>query len=599
MTGFVVLCVIMLITLVTLQIFANIRSLDGIKSRTVGDGQHGSARWATKSEIRSYYKHIPFTPEKWREQARRGDPPKLPQGWVVGAKFRLIGPPMAQIETDDIHIYQEAAAGWYKTTGWLAPNLEYALAAGLSTFCMDTKGDLARLYGNIAANDYHANVVVLDLRNPLRSHGDNLLHLVNKYMDMYHAEHILAYRAKAERYAKVLSKTIISPTKTTDYGGNTYFYEAAEGLLAAVILIISEYALPQERHIISVAHLVQELMSGDGNKVNQFAGLLSLLPPDNKARLFAGAAVAAQGETVGSILSTALSRLTDFLDSEMEQLLCFDSAVDAEDFCTRQTAVFLILPEENPTTHFIASLMVEQLYREILTIADERGGKLANRVLFLLDEFGTIPPISSASMMFSAGRSRGLGIAASCQSRHQLIDRYGQHGAATILKNCQITLAGGFAALDDSADEISKALGSRTVQAGSVGRGKQNTENLQMTGRPLMSPDELRQLPKGSYVRLQAGHRPSIFHTRYYTEWGIHFPEGSEFRLPDSKPRKVSYASREAVMMAILEGSRVTDAAMLPRWTRPELKQNPTPKEDVPLETAKPEKPGKTLLRFD
>ena len=43
------------------------------------------------------------------------------------------------------------------------------------------------------------------------------MHLVNKYMDMYHAEHILAYRAKAERYAKVLSKTIISPTKTTDY----------------------------------------------------------------------------------------------------------------------------------------------------------------------------------------------------------------------------------------------------------------------------------------------------------------------------------------------------------------------------------------------
>ena len=575
MTPFVAVCIVVLAALVALQLFDNFHSLDRIKSRTVGDGQHGSARWATKGEIWAYYRHIPFEPRKWRMQARNGTPPELPQGWIVGAKFRLFRPPLAQIETDDIHIYQEAAAGWYKTTGWLIPNFEYAMAAGLSVFCMDTKGDLARLYGNIAARDYHANVVVLDLRNPLRSHGDNLLHLVNKYMDMYHTDHILAHRAKAERYAKVLAKTIISPTKSQDYGSNTYFYEAAEGLLAAVILIISEYALPQERHIISVAHLVQELMSGDGNKVNQFAGLLDMLPADNKAKLFAGAAVAAQGETVGSILSTALSRLTDFLDSEMEQLLCFDSAVDAEDFCRRQTAVFLILPEENPTTHFIASLMVEQLYREILTIADDMGGKLGSRVLFLLDEFGTIPPITSAAMMFSAGRSRGLGIAASCQSRHQLIERYGQHGAATILKNCQITLAGGFAALDDSTDEISKALGSRTVQAGSVGHGRQahSTENLQMTGRPLMSPDELRQLPKGSYVRLQAGHRPSIFRTRYYSDWGIRFPAETEFRLPDTKPRQVGYACRQEIMLAILEGSRVTSPASIPRQPKPKPKQ--------------------------
>ena len=575
MTPFVAVCIVVLAALVALQLFDNFHSLDRIKSRTVGDGQHGSARWATKGEIWAYYRHIPFEPRKWRMQARNGTPPELPQGWIVGAKFRLFRPPLAQIETDDIHIYQEAAAGWYKTTGWLIPNFEYAMAAGLSVFCMDTKGDLARLYGNIAARDYHANVVVLDLRNPLRSHGNNLLHLVNKYMDMYHTDHILAHRAKAERYAKVLAKTIISPTKSQDYGSNTYFYEAAEGLLAAVILIISEYALPQERHIISVAHLVQELMSGDGNKVNQFAGLLDMLPADNKAKLFAGAAVAAQGETVGSILSTALSRLTDFLDSEMEQLLCFDSAVDAEDFCRRQTAVFLILPEENPTTHFIASLMVEQLYREILTIADDMGGKLGSRVLFLLDEFGTIPPITSAAMMFSAGRSRGLGIAASCQSRHQLIERYGQHGAATILKNCQITLAGGFAALDDSTDEISKALGSRTVQAGSVGHGRQahSTENLQMTGRPLMSPDELRQLPKGSYVRLQAGHRPSIFRTRYYSDWGIRFPAETEFRLPDTKPRQGGYACRQEIMLAILEGSRVTSPASIPRQPKPKPKQ--------------------------
>lgn len=172
------------------------------------------------------------------------------------------------------------------------------------------------------------------------------------------------------------------------------------------------------------------------------------------------------------------------------------------------------------------------------------------------------------------------------------MERYGQHGAATILKNCQITLAGGFAALDDSADEISKALGSRTVQAGSVGFGKQSTENLQMTGRPLMSPDELRQLPKGSYVRLQAGRRPSVFQTRYYTEWGIRFPEGTEFRLPDSRPRKVAYADRSAIMLAIVEGCRVNGFATFPR---PQQQQ---PKQERPAPQQKKEKTA-PLLRFD
>ena len=137
--------------------------------------------------------------------------------------------------------------------------------------------------------------------------------------------------------------------------------------------------------------------------------------------------------------------------------------------------------------------------------------------------------------------------------------------------------------MDDSAEEISKALGSRTVQAGSVGFGKQATENLQMTGRPLMSPDELRQLPKGSYVRLQAGRRPSVFQTRYYTEWGIHFPEGTEFRLPETKPRKVAYADRAAIMLAIVEGSSVTNSATLPRT------QQRQPKQEKPT----------SLLRFD
>ena len=96
---------------------------------------------------------------------------------------------------------------------------------------------------------------------------------------------------------------------------------------------------------------------------------------------------------MASVMSTALSRLNAFLDSELEQILCFDTAIDAEKFCSEKSAIFIVLPEEDTSKHFMVSLIVQQLYREILAVADEQGGHLKNRVMMYLDEFGTIPNV--------------------------------------------------------------------------------------------------------------------------------------------------------------------------------------------------------------
>lgn len=93
---------------------------------------------------------------------------------------------------------------------------------------------------------------MIDLRNPTRSNGNNLLHLVNKYMDMYQSNpEQLLYKARAEKYAKIISKTIIlSGMDSASFGQNAYFYDAAEGLLTATILLIAEFCKPEERHIV-------------------------------------------------------------------------------------------------------------------------------------------------------------------------------------------------------------------------------------------------------------------------------------------------------------------------------------------------------------
>ena len=351
-TLLIIVGVVMFAVLGGVTLIAHIYSLNGIKSRTVGDGQHGTARWASRSEIRKTYKHIPFTPEQWREQAKAGKPPAtpegqpLPQGIVVGCT----GNTTAMVDTGDVHALMIGAAGVGKTAYWLYPCIEYACASGMSFLSTDTKGDIMRNYGQIA-KDYGYHVSVIDLRNPTRSNGNNLLHLVNKYMDLYQAHpDQLVYKARCEKYAKIISKTIIlSGMDAASFGQNAYFYDAAEGLLTATILLVAEFCEPKKRHIVSVFKIIQELLAPSGKKgKNQFQQLMELLPNDHKAKWFAGAALNTAEQSMASVMSTALSRLNAFLDSGLEQLRCFDTEIDAEKFCKEKSALFIIMPGRTP-----------------------------------------------------------------------------------------------------------------------------------------------------------------------------------------------------------------------------------------------------------
>ena len=558
-----------------ISVIAHIYNLNSIKSKTVGDGQHGTARWATKSEIRKSYVHIPFTPEKWRKQAEKGKTPTasrivkrrffkkkrkeqpeepLPQGIVVGCTGGKHNT-TALIDTGDVHVLMIGAAGVGKTAYWLYPCIEYACASGMSFLSTDTKGDVMRNYGNIA-KQYGYHVSVIDLRNPTQSNGNNLLHLVNKYMDLYQANGELIYKAKAEKYAKIISKTIIlSGMDAASFGQNAYFYDAAEGLLTATILLVAEFCKPQERHIVSVFKIIQELLAPSQKKgKNQFQQLMEMLPNDHKAKWFAGAALNTAEQSMASVMSTALSRLNSFLDSELEQLLCFDTEIDAEKFCNERSAIFVIMPEENPNTFFMISLIIQQLYREILDVADENGGKLKNRCVFFCDEFGTLPKIESAEMMFSASRSRRLQIVPIIQSFSQLDKNYGKEGAEIIVYNTQITLFGGFAPNSSSAEVLSKALGSRTVMSGSVSRGKNDpSQSLQMIERPLMTPDELKSMPKGQFVVMKTGVHPMRVKLKLFYKWGITFNEDEPYTVTDNGNREVEYAEKSEIIDGIVQ----------------------------------------------
>lgn len=548
--SFIALCTGLLVFLLVVSVVSKNYSLNRIKSKTVGDGQHGTARWATLKEIGKTYAHIPFDVAHWRKGER------LPQkqGVVVGSmgggkkerqclavlgrtavryvkriwKKRKNGqytdePELirALVDSDDIHCLMIGASGVGKTAYFLYPNLEYTCASGMSFLALDSKGDLARNYGAVASKYYGYQVSVVDLRNPTCSDGYNLLTLINRYMDLAVANpDDLKSRAKSEKYAKILSNTIINPSGDESiYGQNSYFYQAAEGVLTATILLLAEHLPPTKEQ-----------------------------PEDHKARWFSGSALTTAEQSMNSVMSTVLARLNAFLDSELEQVLCFDNVIDAERMAREKCAVFLILPEEDVTKHFMASLMVQALSQELFYVADKNGGRLPRRVIFFMDEFGTMPPFNVLPL-FSAGRSRRLTLVPIIQSLAQLEKNYGKEGAAIIQDNCQTTIFGGFAPSSQTAEVLSKALGTRTVLSGSVSQGKESSQSLQMMERPLLSADELKSLPKGEFIVMKTGTHPMQTHLQLFLDWGIAF--GEEYRVPEHGARKVAYANKEMLMKVI------------------------------------------------
>lgn len=157
-------------------------------------------------------------------------------------------------------------------------------------------------------------------------------------------------------------------------------------------------------------------------------------------------------------------------------------------------------------------------------------------------------------MMFSASRSRRLQIVPIIQSFSQLDKNYGKEGAEIIVDNTQITLFGGFAPNSSSAEVLSKALGSRTVMSGSVSRSKNDpSQSLQMIERPLMTPDELKSMPKGQFVVMKTGFHPMKVKLKLFFKWGIEFNKDKPYTVEDNGGREVVYAEKKEIMDGIVQ----------------------------------------------
>lgn len=550
----------LILLLLLVPIFSNKTNLNKIKATKTGDGQFGTSDWATSKELKENLQFIEYNPKAWRQ----GKNLPTQEGVIVGGVKS--GKKMsAYIDTSDNHTMIVAAPGGGKTTTLLYPNLEYSAAVGMSGFVTDTKGDVSEKLVPVLQKYYGCSTYVIDLRYPLKSASYNFLYLVNKYIDKYKTTGNFADLAMAEGYAKTIANNIIHMDGFRNAGQNQFFYTSAEGVIAGVTLLVSEFCSQKERHIVSVFKVIRQLMevipeSITGNNPIPrlyLSELYALLPDNHTAKDLLAPTATSEFKTIASVMSTAMSQMLKFIDKEIEQILCFDDGFNIDNFVKGKSFIFFIVDEKSESKNFMVNLIVRQIYGELLKRAEsEKGNKLPHRVIQWLDEFGTYSKISGAEQMFSAGRSRNIITVPIIQNLAQLDERYGKDGARIIKNSCQNVLFSFQSPHSDDSVAFSKALGTKTITVGSVSRQNGYSNNsssvsLNMKERNLMNPDEITRLRKGEWVLMKSGMNPSQQKFFVTEDWGITLDE--DYETKERSSRSVEYADRNELLQAVRE----------------------------------------------
>ena len=83
-----------------------------------------------------------------------------------------------------------------------------------------------------------------------------------------------------------------------------------------------------------------------------------------------------------------------------------------------------------------------------------------------------------------------------------------------------------------------------------------------MAERALLSPDELKNLPKGDFIVMKTGTHPMRTKLQLYFKWGISFEE--PYQVPERVQREVYYAGKEELLMNIQKSLAAKQAPVMP-----------------------------------
>jgi type IV secretion system protein VirD4 len=421
-------------------------------------GSHGTGRWAETEELAEKFPETGPGAVLGRLKIRnRWRPVIFPWDSKTRNRFLLIvGPP-----------------GSGKTSRYSLPNLIHAarVDTARSLLATDPKGEL---YRNMAGllRQRGMEVRAINLLHPRASDRYNPLDYVHTVED--------AFR---------LANTIIQNTSGHTVTGDAFWTNAERSLLACLIWYVRTSLDPQFQHLATVLHLgnafardadlMESIFSAEGldETAKRLYGQVSSLSDKTRDGVFIGFAVRLQLWASQEI--AALTATSDF---------------SLRDLGRRPIALFLIIPDHHSTYQALTSLFFDQAFQELISEADDSGGRLKHEVRMMLEEMANIGRIPDLEKRLATIRSRGILVEMILQTMGQLRALYGD--AWNTITGCADTIVALAANDQETAEWLSKRLGTATIRTTSTSnteteRGDSSSHSYHYTSRALMLPDEI------------------------------------------------------------------------------------------------------------
>ena len=405
-----------------------------------------------------------------------------PRGLYLGT---LDGEPL--FYSGKAHLLTIAPARQGKGINVVIPNLLHFQG---SVFVTDPKGELAAVTAAHREKRLGQKVFVL---NPWGLHGLPQ-HRFNPLQVLIEAINDPALIRDITDEATALALQLLPEP---DDARNRFFRDGARTILRALMLYLAASGKPctltEMWRILSsprrLRQVIQEMLGSDA-----LCGVIADL-----------------GADLDFQVNDNPDQFADFRQGAMQALDIFDpvgrlgeavsaSDVDFGELKEGKVTIYVVIPENRIATH---GSWLGLVTRHAISAVARSPGK--SEVLFLLDEFANMGRLSGLAESLTALPGLGVRVWAFVQEFADLIRIYGPHTARTVLSQAEVKQF--FAVQDDQlARTLSAALGQRTVKTRSYNLGQFETdeigESLGETGRPLLSPDEIRMMKKDEQLLL-------------------------------------------------------------------------------------------------
>ena len=444
--------------------------------------EHGSARWGSPGAVNRKYADKPSTRNRL-----------LTQNVAIGLDGRK--------HRRNLNTLVVGGSGSGKTRHYAKIN---AMQANTSFIILDPKGEILRDTGGLlAAKGY--DIKVLDLINMDKSH------CYNPFVYL-HSDGSSDDDSRIQKLAtNLFQNTTPKDSKSSDH----FWDDTASMLLKALMCYLHYEAPPEERNF---PMLMEMLRSGEVREededfrspLDELFDRLEMKNPDHIALKYYRDYHQGSGKTLKSIQITLSSRLEKFNLDSLAGITKTDE-LNLRQLGEKKTALFAVIPDSDTSYNFMVGMLYTQIFQELEYLADNvYHGRLPVHVHFIMDEFANCALPSEFDKTVSVIRSREISVSIILQNLAQLKKLFEKEWES-IVGNCdELLYLGGN---EQSTHEyISKLLGKETISTNTYGqsRGRNGsyTTNWQLSGRELMTPDEVRMLDNRYALLFIRGEHP-------------------------------------------------------------------------------------------